>query len=641
VAHLPVIVGFGGVNCAGRTSFHHSYKRLLMDRLQASDTRETMIGLAIMMGLLQFDQGRYLDCDGVEYLPERVFEKFGTFISEHTLLRKIERAHFDADHVPISKQIRAGIADARPFVVDTTRRELANDIPGNWQITADPVDENRVKVEIAGELDFMVPDTKKMAVQTAGQLPTGFDPGARYNSRHHPRGLKMSVFGATDAIYSMGIDWEDIRRRVRPEEIGVYAGSGHGQMHDEGGGGLMKAHALGRRTSSKHLPLSLLDMPSNFINAYIIGNIGHTGTQKAACATFLYNLELGMNEIREGRRRVAIVGNTEAPLVPEIIDGYKAMSALADDARIMTLNQTDRIEHWHRATSCRPFSENIGFTLSESSQYIILFDDKLVLETGAQVFGSVGDIFITADGFKKSISAPGFGNYLTLGKALASARAILGEERLRPRTFMSSHGSGTPLNKSTESSGLSEIAKVFGIHHWPVCAIKCSVGHPLTPAAGDQIVTALGTWRYGLIPGIFTLDRIAGDVQTDNLLFSREHLDVGVEAMDAAFINSKGFGGNNATGLILGPQYTMKMIEKKHGSRAIAEYQDRTRAVVETAHAYDQAAMNGLTESIYRDSERILNDDDLDMTDRSMTIPGFEKRVNLDLPTPYPDMNVD
>ena len=373
---------------------------MTIDGLPATETSDTWTNLATMMGLLHYENGKFVDPNGTECPVTEVSTRFGKQILEGTLLRKIESQHFDVNQVPLNKRIMASTLQQSSVTLQTARRDLPNHIPENWQISDDPQDPDRVNIEVNGDLEFLVPDSKIMPVQTAGQLPTGFDPGARYNSRHHPRGLKMAVYGASDAIGSLGIDWEVVRQSVHPDEIGVYAGSGHGQMHDEGGGGLMKAHGLGKRTSSKHLPLSLADMPSNFINAYIIGNMGHTGTQMAACATFLYNLELGLKEIRSGRRRVAIVGNSEAPLVPEIMDGYKAMSALADDNRLLTLNNATELNRQHRATSCRPFSENCGFTLAESSQYIILFDDKLVLETGAQVFGAIGDVFIKADGFK-------------------------------------------------------------------------------------------------------------------------------------------------------------------------------------------------------------------------------------------------
>ena len=70
--------------------------------------------------------------------------------------------------------------------------------------------------------------------------------------------------------------------------------------------------------------------------------------------------------------------------------------------------------------ACRPFSDNAGFTLSEAAVYVVLMDDELALEIGADIHGAVGDVFINADGFKKSIPSPGVGNYVTMAKALAT-----------------------------------------------------------------------------------------------------------------------------------------------------------------------------------------------------------------------------
>jgi len=151
----------------------------------------------------------------------------------------------------------------------------------------------------------------------------------------------------------------------------------------------------------------------------------------------------------------------------------------------------------------------------------------------------------------------------------------------------------------------------------------------------------LGTWAYGLIPGIFTLDQVAEDVHTDHLRFSRDHLAVGRDGMDAAFINSKGFGGNNDTGLILTPQLTLQMMTQKHGRAAIQKFLAKQEAVTEKAEAYDQMAQRGLSCPIYRDNERILQEGDLDLTEKRMVIPGFDKPIDLDLPTPYPDMKAE
>ena len=87
-------------------------------------------------------------------------------------------------------------------------------------------------------------------------------------------------------------------------------------------GGLMKARLRGDRSTAKQLPLSLNSMPADFINAYVLGSVGHTEAITGACATFLYGLQAAVRDIRSGKRRVAIVGNAEAVVVPEAFEGF-------------------------------------------------------------------------------------------------------------------------------------------------------------------------------------------------------------------------------------------------------------------------------------------------------------------------------
>src|SRR5690606_18342162 len=150
------------------------------------------------------------------------------------------------------------------------------------------------------------------------------------------------------------------------------------------------------------------------------------------------NLRAAVEDIASGRCRVAVVGNAEAPILPEIIDGYATMGALASEEKLKKLDGGDSTDP---RRSSRPFGENCGFTMAEASQYIVLMDDALAFELGADVHGAVSDVFINADGFKKSISAPGPGNYITMAKAVAAAQAIVGEEAIRERSMIQAHGS--------------------------------------------------------------------------------------------------------------------------------------------------------------------------------------------------------
>ena len=64
---LPVVVGMGGVNAAGRTSGFQSFRRMVIDVLPEEQRRDTLVSLAVMMGLVtaEGDQ-RYRDSSAGE-----------------------------------------------------------------------------------------------------------------------------------------------------------------------------------------------------------------------------------------------------------------------------------------------------------------------------------------------------------------------------------------------------------------------------------------------------------------------------------------------------------------------------------------------------------------------------------------------
>ena len=75
------MVGFGGINPAGRASFHHAYRRLVIDKLDQEKQDGTFASLAKLMRL----DGNSQDSTVRQY------------IKDHTLIRKIEI--FDPDAV--------------------------------------------------------------------------------------------------------------------------------------------------------------------------------------------------------------------------------------------------------------------------------------------------------------------------------------------------------------------------------------------------------------------------------------------------------------------------------------------------------------------------------------------------------------
>jgi acetoacetyl-[acyl-carrier protein] synthase len=176
----------------------------------------------------------------------------------------------------------------------------------------------------------------------------------------------------------------------------------------------------------------------------------------------------------------------------------------------------------------------------------------------------------------------------------------VGEDSIRRRSFVQAHGTGTPQNRTTESLILSGVARAFGIEDWPVAAIKCFVGHTMAAAGGDQLASTLGVFAHGILPGITTIDAVASDVEQAGLRISPSPLQRAAADWDAAFLNAKGFGGNNATATVVSPQVVSRWLGQRHGDRARSAWSQRNEAVVEAAAEWDRAMTEGTAPIVYR-----------------------------------------
>ena len=625
---LPVIVGFGGYNAAGRSSSHQAFRRMVLESLTAEQQQQTIISLACLMGLVKSVEGGYEDRQQQKLSITAVIEKYRQAVIDGTLVREIE--HFDAANLSGNRKVN--FSDQKSLVFTLAKRDLPKNLPQHWRITEQ--DNGQVQVKVSGENKFLISTQYELAAKAAGQLPRGFEPADQYNSRFHPRGLQMALLGASDALCSMGIPWDQVAASVSPDEVGVYSSSVYGQVTDEAMAGLLQARLKGERTTAKQNALSLNSMPADFVNAYVLGNVGHTEATTGACASFLYSLQSAVRDIRSGRRRVAVVGNAEAPITPEMSEGFSNMGALGSDENLARI---DGLKTADLRRASRPFGENCGFTLSEGAQYVVLMDDKLAIELGADIHGAVPEIFINADGVKKSISSPGPGNYICFSKAVAAAINIVGKTAVQQHSFVHAHGSSTPANRVTESEIISRVAGAFDIKRWPVTAVKSYVGHTIAAASGDQLVSALGTFKFGLIPGIKTVTKIADDVNQNNLNFALEDLDVTVQKMQVAFINSKGFGGNNATAVVLSAEQANKMLEKRYKDH-FASYEKRREATRIAAQKYAKQADDGKLKVIYRFGEDLIDENQIVITETDIQLPGYSIRISFSQENPWQDM---
>ena len=178
---------------------------------------------------------------------------------------------------------------------------------------------------------------------------------------------------------------------------------------------------------------------------------------------------------------------------------------------------------------------------------------------------------------------------------------------------------------------------MFGITEWPVAAVKAYVGHSLSAASGEQLITSLGVFKYGIVPGIKTIDKVADDVFADRLAISTVDV-VRKEPIDVAFLNSKGFGGNNATASVFAPHVVDSMLACRYGQEAFALYQAKRAKVRDSATAYDAAALKGDFATIYHFGEGLIDESLITVDQNHVNLPGFAQAIDLDFGNRFADM---
>ncbi len=556
MASLPLIVGYGGINAAGRSIFDLGYNRILFEKIGLLEQQEVLASLGHLMGTS--DQ-------------ETIINK--------TLMREIDQDFFQLNNF-----------------------------------------RNPILPSSAG-----------------GQLPSGFNPADTYNARQHPRSLAMTVFGVSDALKSLGMPWEEIIQRVPREKIGCISGCAVAQADKYGMGGMFQSALSGSRVTSKHMAMSLGEMSADFAHAYVLGSMGITGNFVGACATFQYNLKVGISMIQSGEALICVVGAAESGIVPEIYEAFAATKGLAEDSNLMALQERlgeDSSTPNYRKI-CRPFGENIGMSLGESAQFVVLMADELAIELGLEIHGAALSSHIHADGFKKSISGPGAGNYLTMGKALKQVQQYFGQDALN-KTFVHAHGTSTPQNRESESHIISSLAKAMKIRALPVTAIKSYLGHSLAAAGGDQMINALGSWNHLKIPGITTTPALAENVSSDNVNYLLDHLEFEQGAFDFAILNAKGFGGNNGTALVASPQKTLNLLQAKYSKKELQKYEQANAGIKAALALEKKMILEGSTKSRYLFGEGVLDGMvDFEFNDQAIINKKTGEKFSLEATLPY------
>ncbi|MDV3442048.1 beta-ketoacyl synthase, partial [Pseudomonas otitidis] len=170
MSRLPVIVGFGGYNAAGRSSFHHGFRRTVIESLDAATRQETLAGLAVMTKLVTVVDGQYLDADGKPLDLPAIEARYGERVLASTLVRRIEKSFLDVDAAPWQKSIGVTPEDGARITFITSRKQLPEPLPASWSV--ETLDSGEVRVTLGGTSEFKVESFRALPVKSAGQLPS-------------------------------------------------------------------------------------------------------------------------------------------------------------------------------------------------------------------------------------------------------------------------------------------------------------------------------------------------------------------------------------------------------------------------------------------------------------------------------------
>ena len=309
------------------------------------------------------------------------------------------------------------------------------------------------------------------------------DPPASRTARRLDRSARFFLCAGEEAWRDSGLD----HTTLDPERVAVLEGSSLGPLSD-----LLLDLRAGRGARASSLIRCMTGAGGSVLaqQLRVTGPVLHlsAGSVSAACA-----IADGWNRVRSGEIDIAVVGGSECPLAPEVLQSFAAAGVLAHGTG--------------QAALCRPFDAGrTGTALGEGAGVLILEDADHARRRKAHPRGILLGA-ATATEVSDSLVAP---DPRGSGVQRAVAR-VLGPLAIERIGWVKAHGTGTRLNDAAEIRGLGA---VFGrrMEEMPVTAFKPALGHTLGASGAVEAVAALLCLEAGFVPAILGLETIDPDL---------------------------------------------------------------------------------------------------------------------------------
>ncbi|MCQ2154455.1 MAG: beta-ketoacyl-ACP synthase II [Bacteroidales bacterium] len=310
---------------------------------------------------------------------------------------------------------------------------------------------------------------------------------------------------------------------VDPSRFGVYFGSGIGGFETIRRDSVKMENDGPKWVSPHFVPTMIPNIAAGYI-AIRNNAQGPCFSISTACATGTHCIGEAYRAIKHGYADVIITGGAEAPCVPMSVAAFGNMKALT--------KETDPLR------ASLPFNvDRGGFVLAEGAGALVLESYNHAVKRGATILAEVCGFGSTCDAYHVTAPRPDGSTQAAAVKAALKEAGYCGR---RDVLHINSHGTGTPLNDSSETNAF-HIALGRNAGKAIINSTKSMTGHMLGAAGAAEAIAAILALKEGVVPPTIGLDRQdpVCDLNYTPLKAVKAPLTIAVS-------DSLGFGGHNS-----------------------------------------------------------------------------------------------
>lgn len=369
-------------------------------------------------------------------------------------------------------------------------------------------------------------DAAGCASQVAGEV-RGFNP-LDFLARREVEAFSPYVhFGVAAARMA----WDDAGAPARAldlDRVGVSIGSAVAAL----GRAVHEGVVFAEKGITRVHPMVPLQYPGTLPSeiAIALGLRGPSYSISTACTAGADAAGLAAGLIASGVLDAALVGGSDAPLVPILFAGFDRLQVLS------RLNDPPE-----RAS--RPFSKDRnGFVLSEGAGVVMLEAEDVARARGVRVYAELAGFGATSDAHHHlHPEAEGTQGARAITMALANAGVTPDDV-----DYVNAHGTSTPKNDAVETR---IVKHVFGerARRVPISSSKSMLGHMIGASPAVELILCVLAIRDGVVPPTVNLTEPDPDCDLDYVTEGARRLPVRV-----ALSTSFGFGSRNAALVLRG-----------------------------------------------------------------------------------------